>query len=77
MQIKILMSDQLTPRQRLLELLIAERDRTKEIVERIEKLPKEDFSRNDVASMNGIVAISTINHERMLGEYYKITKPVY
>ena len=71
------MTAQLTPRQRLLEKLMAERDRTKVICERIEKLPKEDFSMMDAASMNGIAGSLAVNHEVLLGEYYKITKPVY
>ncbi len=71
------MPEQLTPRQRLLKELIAERDRTKAVIKRIEKLPKEEFSMIDAASMNGIVGSLTVNHEVLLGEYYKITKPVY
>ena len=71
------MTEQLTPRQRHLEKLMAERDRTKVICERIEKLPKEDFSMMDAASMNGIAGSLAVNHEVLLGEYYKITKPVY
>ena len=71
------MPEQLTPRQRLLKKLIAERDRTKAICERIEKLPKEDFSMIDASAMNGIAGSLAVNHEVLLGEYYKITKPVH
>ena len=71
------MPEQLTPRQRLLKELIAERDRTKAVIKRIEKLPEEDFSIIDAGSMNGISGSLAVNNELLIGEYYKITRPVY
>tara|TARA_R100000458_G_C8238559_1_gene218212 strand:- start:388 stop:603 length:216 start_codon:yes stop_codon:yes gene_type:complete len=71
------MTEQLTPRQRLLKALIAEKERTKSIRDRIEKLPEEDFNINHAQAMNGICASLVNNHEQLIGEYYKITKPVH
>ena len=71
------MPESLTPRQRLLKELMAEKERTQAIHDRIQKLPEEEFGLRDIQAMNGICASLTANHEKLVGEYYKITKPVY
>ena len=70
------MPQELTQRQRLLKELIAERDRTKSVLDRIKAFPEDDIDLNHFQSMNGICASMANNHEVLLREYYKITKPV-
>lgn len=71
------MPESLTPRQRLLKELMAEKERTQAIHDRIKKLPEESFGILDTQAMNGMFVSLQANHEKLIGEYYKITKPVY